>query len=201
MKKIIAIALALVASTASAAVVGSAHDLTGTANIKPGTGSCQFCHMVHNANSAVTAAPIWAKSVRTYTMYGDTVSGTAAPTAIGAISQACMSCHDGTTDAVTTQHNGTTLTTSGGRTVTTVNSLGNSLAEDHPVSIPYLGTSASEAGLVDLATAQGAGFLFFGSDNTLECGSCHDPHDGTAGAAYLLRTAATDVCAECHANK
>lgn len=199
MKKILALALALTASTAYANISGSAHDLTGTSGIKPGTGSCQFCHMVHNANTAVTAAPIWAKSVRTYTMYGATVSGTAAPSAIGAVSQACMSCHDGTTDAVTTQHNGATLATAG-RTVLAANNLGNTLANDHPVSIAY-NASASQAGLVALSTAQAAGFVFFGTGtNEMECGSCHNPHH-TEGASYLLRSSAADVCGVCHANK
>jgi predicted CXXCH cytochrome family protein len=208
MKKIIAIALAFVASTASAALSGSAHDLTATPNLVAGTGSCQFCHMVHNANGSVSdpsgaKAPLWAKSVRTYTMYGTTVSGTATAASIGAISQACLSCHDGTADAVTTQHNSTSLVTSGGRTVLAANNLGNTLADDHPVSIQYRGTSASAAGLVDLATATASGFLFFGTGtNQMECATCHDPHNGTAGSAYLLRVpTTTDVCAECHANK
>lgn len=200
MKKIIALALALVASTAYANVAGSAHDLTDTNNSV--AGSCQFCHMVHNANTAVTAAPIWAKAVRTYTLYGATVSGTPAPSAIGAISQACMSCHDGTAGAVTTQHNGASLGDT--RTVATANNLGSTLANDHPVSISYRGTSASQAGLITLAAAQAApnNFVFFGPQtDQLECGSCHNPHH-LEGSVYLLRVPSTmDACAACHANK
>jgi predicted CXXCH cytochrome family protein len=215
MKKIIAIALAFVASTASAALSGSAHDLVAsTSNLVPGTGSCQFCHMVHNANGSVSdpsgaKAPLWAKSVRTYTMYGTTVSGTSTAASIGAISAACLSCHDGMVNAVTTQHNGTSLVTSGGRSVSAANTLGaggasggGTLQDDHPVSIQYKGTDATQAGLVAIGSVNTT-FLFFGSgSDQMECATCHDPHNGTAGSAYLLRVdTSTDVCAECHANK
>lgn len=202
MKKTLALALALVATSALAAVSGTPHDLTSLpGNIA--TGSCQYCHMPHHSNPAATGAPIWAKAVRTtYTLYGTTVGGST-PTAIGPVSQACLSCHDGTASAVTTQHNGAVLATAytinGGAAGGT--NIGTDISNDHPVSIGYTNAAPNVAGLVTLAAARTAGFVFFGAGaDQMECGSCHDPHNQPA-AGFFLRGGAGDFCAKCHATK
>jgi predicted CXXCH cytochrome family protein len=202
MKKILALAIALTASSALAAVVGTPHDLTALPG-NTATGSCQYCHMPHHSNPGATGAPIWAKTVSSaYTLYGTTVGGQT-PTAIGPVSQACLSCHDGTANAVTTQHTGATLATNytinGG--VANGTNVGTDISNDHPVSIPYPTAAGGQAGLVSRANAVTAGFLFFGAGaDQMECGTCHDPHNQPA-EGFFLRGGAGDFCAKCHATK
>ena len=77
------------------------HDLTGGGVSE----ICVFCHTPHAASSAVEA-PLWNKpaSGATYVTYDSNISTTLDGTvlAVGSVSIACLSCHDGTqsTDVV-----------------------------------------------------------------------------------------------------
>ncbi|WP_242343970.1 cytochrome c3 family protein [Anaeromyxobacter terrae] len=193
MKKAIVLGLALFATTASAAITGTPHDLLKLAG-NTASSACQYCHMPHHSNTAVTDAPLWAKAVRT--SYTD---GGVAKT-VGSNSQLCLSCHDGTASAVTTQHNGQTLATAytinGGATGGT--NVGTELGNDHPVSITYASAGGGLAALVSLTAAKTAGFVFFGATaDQLECGSCHDPHVQPTGGNFL-RGGTGDFCTKCH---
>jgi len=206
MKKMLALAAALFASSAYATVAGTPHDLTGKPGYN-GSGLCTFCHMPHNAIGTVVGAPIWSKTIQansSYTFYPATIAGTPAATALGGVSAACLSCHDGTANAVTTQHDGTLIANA-----YTINSgaaggtnIGKDLRTSHPVSITYSSAAAvlATAGLVSLAQAKTNGMLFFGATaDQLECGSCHDPHVQPATIGKFLRTTAgNDICAKCH---
>jgi predicted CXXCH cytochrome family protein len=207
MKKILALAAALFASSAYAAIAGTPHDLTGKAGYT-GAGLCTFCHMPHNANAAApVGAPLWAKTIQpnsSYTFYPATIAGTPAATALGGVSAACLSCHDGTAGAVTTQHDGTLMANA--YTINSANpggtNIGKNLQQSHPVSIGYSSSASvlATAGLVTLAQAKTNGMLFFGAlGDQLECGSCHDPHNQPATIGMFLRTVAgQDICAKCH---
>jgi hypothetical protein len=100
------IALSLVASgSALAGIASTKHNLstTGTAgNVRMTAGTadiCVFCHTPHAANLTV-AAPLWNKtnSGQTYTTYNTASSTTidGSVLAVGSVSLACLSCHDGT---------------------------------------------------------------------------------------------------------
>jgi hypothetical protein len=60
---------------------------------------CVFCHTPHHANTSVSPAPIWNRAnspLAVYTAYGTTLAGSNV-SAIGSVSLACLSCHDGVT--------------------------------------------------------------------------------------------------------
>ncbi len=198
----LAIALAFVASTAYAAVDGTPHDLMSLPG-NTATGACQYCHMPHHSNAAATGAPLWAKAVRSaYTVVGTTAAGTAVTQPVG-VSQACLSCHDGTVAAVTTQHNGQSLATAytinGGVAGNT--NVGTDISNDHPVSLTYPTAGGTLAGLATRAAAVTAGFVFFGAgQDQIECGTCHDPHNQPAGGNFIRGTH-VDFCADCHSTK
>ena len=209
MKKMLALVAALFASSASAAISGTPHDLTGRAGYN-NTGLCTFCHMPHNSNAAApVGAPLWSKTIQpnsSYTFYPATIAQTPQATALGGVSAACLSCHDGTANAVNTQWNGTSMTGGTNYTVNGGNSggtnIGKNLQNDHPVSITYSSntTVLTTAGLVSLAQATSNGMMFFGaSKDQLECGSCHDPHNEPFANGKFLRIASgQDICARCH---
>ncbi len=205
MKKIIALALALVATNAYAIVANTPHDLSAAGN-----GVCRYCHTPHHSNPNVTQAPIWARTLgTTITAYGK-FSPSLSTTNMSLL---CMSCHDGVT-GLGTMWNGSLTYNSTGRAIDTVtdtgSNLGTSLGNDHPVGITY-DTTITSAGLVSQATAISAGFRFFDSTGAesatgrMECGTCHDPHvysSVTSDANYKFkRTVTGDFCAACHANK
>lgn len=210
--------------------------------------TCVYCHTPHAANTAFDGAPLWNKGTPagvTYVMYGATVAGTAGTTIAGTAtlatpaspSLACLSCHDGisaidsvvnapgsgmntvagTNDivtALTTTYGGNIGGTPGLATVGTEANLAN----DHPVSIPYLGdgSATSPASLratnFDLST-YGDLVPWIGAttiadllrNGNVECGSCHDPHNGglvqgTATEVNFLRhsNTASNLCVGCH---
>lgn len=89
------------------------------------------------------------------------------------------------------------------------------LSDDHPISFSYdqvlLSAEYIPAGpkngdLRDVATATtwgGEGVRFFGTDNRVECSSCHDPHvDYLTDASYtpfLIRpNSGSNLCLACH---
>lgn len=84
-------------ATAQTSINASKHDLAvgGADNGE----ICVYCHTPHAANAAVSA-PLWNKpaSGATYTTYDSNLSSTLDGTvlAVGSVSVACLSCHDGT---------------------------------------------------------------------------------------------------------
>ncbi len=99
--------------------------------------------------------------------------------------------------------------------------LGTDLSNDHPVGIPYCGggqtASGSNAGCADQdfvgASASGSGFVV-GSDPvqknnmrlygsavgsaTVECASCHDPHNDAQKTFLRISNSGSAVCLACH---
>lgn len=193
---------------------------------------CVYCHTPHAANSAFSGAPLWNKATPsgTFTMYGSTIAGTATDATPASPSLACLSCHDGVSsidsivnapgsglNAVAGTKNivsGLT-TTYGGNiggapgTATTGNP---NLSNDHPVSIIYdatkAGLRATTTTLTDITTTAWVGATTIANllrNTRVECGSCHDPHNGgnTQGSATevnFLRHSnqASKLCIGCH---
>lgn len=189
MKKIlVALALSVVASTASALVAGSSHDFSGPGSLS----SCSYCHAPHYSNAAVAAAPLWNRDLGTtsdYTRYTGGL-GALAPTSVNAASLTCLSCHDNRT-AIGNLY-GANEDAALNATFAAATNIGTNLADDHPVSIVY----ADSTFKVALTTVQGTMKLYGASNNMLECASCHDPHDVTN--AKFLRAPLDVVCARCH---
>jgi predicted CXXCH cytochrome family protein len=188
MKKIlVALALAAVASTASAAISGGPHDLSKKAGAT--LGSCQYCHAPHvwtATNITTVGTPLWNRNVNLtgQVPYGTTVAlSWSTP---GPMSQTCLSCHNGLTDL------GSVVNGGPGGTLGTLNaathSVGTDLTNDHPVGITMVSNSSYQI------PASNVYPLFSGA---IECSSCHEPHTGGVGSKFL-RTSGIINCSACH---
>ena len=92
---------------------------------------------------------------------------------------------------------------------------GNNLMDDHPISFSYTAAydEKGSAALNAINIPKGQGFRFFGSNNRMECSTCHDPHvdygmdfdknpTGTGNTAlrpFLVRdNNGSAMCLACH---
>ena len=178
MKKILVVlALAAVASTASAMIENSPHDLSK----KTGAvlGSCAYCHAPHlwvgSNMPAGETPPLWNRNstaAGTYTIWNTKYTKANPP---GTRSLTCLSCHDGAFD-LGLVNNG--AYGSLGK-IAGVANVGLDLTDDHPVGMPYDSLDpqlvASPVG-VRLRTST-AGVA------QVECSSCHE----VGGQAVLGR--------------
>jgi hypothetical protein len=204
-KALLALALASIASNAMAAIAGSPHDLSpagaNSATYPGGTlSSCQYCHAPHRSNTAVAGAPLWNRNSPTtvFTPYtSNTFNGTAQP---GINSLTCLSCHDGVTDLgatfTGTQGFGGTVRVMARATAI----IGADLRNDHPVGMRYISSNEYRT----VAAVTGSGLKLYGAagSETVECGSCHEPHnadfDNAPGGRSYLRVASSVICSNCH---
>lgn len=154
--------LGLSGSALSAGIASTKHNLSssGSGNKTVATDQiCVFCHTPHAADTT-GAVPLWNKTLPSttgYTMYSsDSMQGTAM--ALGSVSLACLSCHDGTQamDSTvnapgqglgSTGYIGTTAQWSGANQLDGkmlgIAKVGNDLSNDHPIGIPYCGGGLS----------------------------------------------------------
>lgn len=189
----------LVTTAGAGTVAGSKHDFSTTGpNVSyRGTSdqTCIYCHTPHNANA--TVKPLWNKAITasTFTVYSsDTMNST--PTQPAGVSKMCLTCHDGTIGV--DSYSKPTAVTGTPDLITGATLLGTDLSNDHPVSVAY---TSGVNGLNTVASAATAGVVFYGSagSETVECASCHNPHDNAN--TYFLRksNAASALCLACHA--
>lgn len=196
---------------------------------------CVYCHTPHAANTAFTGAPLWNKATPggTFTMYGSTIAGTATEATPASPSLACLSCHDGVSaidsivnapgsgmNAVVGSNDINSLAIDyggniGGTPGTTT--VGNpDLSNDHPVSIVYTENTAGLRLKTTVLTSLGDNAAWLGAttigdllrgagSDQVECGSCHDPHNGgktqgTDTEVNFLRHTNTNsyLCLGCH---
>jgi predicted CXXCH cytochrome family protein len=211
-------------------ISGTPHDLSGgTAGagdtIADNNEVCVYCHTPHGSNTGVQA-PLWNKpsAGSTYQTYDQTVSITLdAPvlSAVGSVSLACLTCHDGTQAPDTVinapgsgfQASGIAGANGGFRINTTRTGpagaalLGTDLRNDHPIGIVYAGqinstTSAKyDADFTDVATATINGSTATWVDTTGGTSGTREKTDmilytrtdtgAVAGAGYV-------ECGSCH---
>lgn len=153
----------LLSASAWAGIDNSKHDF-GTGGGAQGAGGagqsteiCVYCHTPHGANTALSA-PLWNRPAgsATYQRYSSLGSATldGEEIAVGSVSLACLSCHDGTQamDVVINapgsggyNASGAQISTAtvGSMTGGVVPNLGTDLRDDHPISIEYAGGSCS----------------------------------------------------------
>lgn len=169
----LAVFASMVAETAVAGIAATKHNLGaggtqavhvqtdpvgGTAEI------CVFCHTPHGANTAVTA-PLWNKALpaTTYQLYnagGGSATLDGEVLAVGSVSAACLSCHDGTAaldnminapgsggyNAAGAAQGYTWTGSTDGKMPAGITNLTGDLRNDHPVGIAYCGGGLTEAG-------------------------------------------------------
>jgi predicted CXXCH cytochrome family protein len=187
-------------------VAGSSHDIGGR--------GCQGCHASHNgalANSGTNAATgqilLWARNFPTptnsYGVYDSAtvknkaveLGGTSLTTStdVRMYSLLCLSCHDGVTSTFSPA-------------MKTINMVGSKasfasgayesygLTNDHPVNMPYDPTKNTSLQAVATVTAA---LPLFGASNTMQCATCHEPHNNT-NTNYLRMANNTTSCTTCH---
>ncbi|NOZ77984.1 MAG: cytochrome c3 family protein [Acidobacteria bacterium] len=220
MKKVLIICLAVLVTAVMAnaqTVVGTPHDLSATG---PGATTnvsrvCVFCHTPHQASAAAGQYPLWNHTLSSTASYGVYSSPTlnASPTDIGgatagsaAVSNLCMSCHDGTV-SVASMYNppnevsSVTLTAGGNVTsaglITGTPDLGTDLSDDHPINFTYdTALATADGGLNDPATDTAVADLLIGGE--VQCSSCHNPHDNTYEPFLVKDNTGSALCTTCH---
>ncbi len=109
---------------------------------------CVFCHTPHGARAAADIeAPLWNKPDGTgaaFTLYdSSTLDGTIL--AVGSVSAACLTCHDGTQamdtviNAPGSGDNPGEIDATAISTLSGIANLGRDLSNDHPIGAPYGG--------------------------------------------------------------
>ncbi|MCF6236380.1 MAG: cytochrome c3 family protein [Gammaproteobacteria bacterium] len=154
----------------SAGVANTKHNLgstgiSGSSNFSGTAEVCVFCHTPHAGNSEA-AVPLWNRNLTnsgafaTYDQMGTTTLDGGIE-AIGSVSLACLSCHDGSQamDSVINEPgsgldvpaysvgswSGLAGSTNGTIPVDVVTNLGKDLTNDHPVGVQYAGGGYSNA--------------------------------------------------------
>ncbi len=157
---------------------------------------------------------------------GQTLSGSTVNEP-GGNSKTCLTCHDGTiglgavlvgafATVTGAEAGGTAITVGaggsliGGATNTNtgrVPGLGTDLRQEHPVGVIY-DSGVTAAGLSNVVNANneinGTQLRIYGGGDavgTVECGSCHDPHQTGGGLDPFLRQVLTTICTDCHSAK
>lgn len=189
--------------TASADIVGTAHDFTNTS-----WGGGEICKPCHTPHFADEIGYLWAHelSTATYTLYDGTTSSAGGVDELDKYSRMCLSCHDGTV-ALNNFHNG------GGPPlfIDSGENLGTDLSDDHPIGstahYPVDGSSQFNEATLFPAGFYGFGTGFFPTvplfpfegEEVVSCSTCHTPH-GKAGIDNLLRmdNAGSALCLTCH---
>ncbi len=205
------------ANTVYASVAATKHNLsisgTGTVKSTDETEICIFCHTPHQAikNDNI---PLWNHALSSTASYGvytsptfdgyttaSELGGTNAATA--AVSNLCLSCHDGTIaiNALNNPSNATggnptmTGTAAGGEIPAGPSNIGADLTDDHPVNFRYdAALYAVDGSLHDPAGLTGVR-LFNGY---VQCASCHDPHESTNPTFLRVDNTGSALCLKCH---
>lgn len=190
-----AIGLTMIASGAARAdIQNSAHDLSG------GTGEiCIYCHTPHNGD--VTGdAPLWNRAITstTFVMYSSPTIDMTIATDPQGISLACLSCHDGVTayNNVLNDPNGQATaigTMAGARAVGS-----DGLQNDHPISVTYDNTADTDFNALATVSTTGGLVFYGGSNDQLECATCHNPHLTTNGSFLRKSNTNSGLCLTCH---
>lgn len=234
------IGIAVTAQPVMAGIADTKHNLGSTnaiANANHVTSNevngeiCVFCHTPHGSDTSA-AAPLWNKALPTgtsYTTYGSLSSGTMDGVVgqPGAISLACLSCHDGAqamdniinspgsggydatgggTNGQSYTWTGASVSAEGKMTSATVAMLGTDLSNDHPIGVEYCGGNGQNGACRDadfIAPTAGSGTLANGPwwVDTADIGAAGDgirqKTDMILYAAKAARTSGLGPQVEC----
>ena len=215
---LLALAGLLLSTTPATAgsVVASKHNLSFAGTT---TQVCVYCHTPHQpedfGGSQITTDPLWNHELSANAAYGvyDSPTFDAGPGNLNTISDIgggseisnlCMSCHDATVGLSSLYKEPTDGTSGVLPTMDLFNpraNLGTDLSNDHPVNFLYnAALVAADGALVspDSASsvdATGNIRLFAGS---VQCASCHNPHDPDNLPFLAVSNNASALCTSCH---
>lgn len=199
----LALAVAVPMLAQSHSISGSGHDLTVngpgpvTATTQPDV--CIFCHASHGAQPAV---PLWNHQLSNlnYSLYTSSTYVQTNPPSISQRSKLCLSCHDGTIAPGQTVANGLIVTQGSMKSVDIIGAAG--LGADHPFgfTMPAIDDGEIKLSLATAppSTADPAVKLY---NQTMECVTCHEPHDPGRDIAtqFMVRSNSNGaLCSACH---
>ena len=215
---LMALGMLVVAGGARAAsVLLSKHDLRSlTSGATPLTEVCVTCHTPHQVAAANGQDPLWnhtLSATATYGVYGSATMN-AVPAELGgavagsaAVSNLCLSCHDGTVSVFAMYRDPVAgaPTFSAGAVIDATGklvggaSLGTSLTDDHPINFTYdAALATADGGLVTpVSTSQVvAGVPLY--NGMVQCASCHNVHDPANVPFLRVDNTGSALCLKCH---
>lgn len=186
-------------------LAGGLHDIGGN--------GCKSCHAPHNGalanggpqNSGLIL--LWSRSFPaaseafgvydSNTMQNKAVemggSTLATSTDVRMYSLLCLSCHDGVTSSFSpAMQTRNMIGSKASFGAAAYESLG--LTNDHPVNMNYDPTKNTSLQAITTVTAA---LPLFGSANTVQCATCHDPHSDQ-NSNFLRQPNNTAHCTTCH---
>ncbi len=181
----------------------------GSGTIKASTERdiCVFCHAPH-VPKQFAAEQLWnhRMSSANYTLYSSdylTALTYTAPNQPNPRSKLCLSCHDGTVALGAVYNNAgasSILMANGVTTMPTgaAGNLGTSLANDHPVG--YLFDTGKDPELIPRSWPWKTQIKLDPDavNGTVECISCHEPHDNQYGKFLRIDNTNAAMCIFCH---
>ncbi len=194
----------LVAQTMQGDVLGS-HNLSpgGTSPVQgPSSAACLYCHAPHSGIGGRT--PLWSQTLssQTYSLYSSaSVQNVPTQPVPGGSSSLCLSCHDGTVGVGSTVPSGK-MTMTGSMLGKDV--FGTQMQSSHPFSlktplvdaphlVPSVAATQTTADPLHKVALKGG---------TVECTSCHQPHQQNldpVSLKFLVRDSVNGaLCLSCH---
>lgn len=162
-------------------LAGTPHDFSrlGPNTAQGDLGPCSYCH---TPEGRVLEGDV--SSAASYRVYGADGRGPQLSGAPSGPSLLCLSCHDGSM--------------AGDATNRTVTSLGKDLTNDHPISLEY--DPLMDGSLHSAADVIAAGLKLHGEGGrfSVECTTCHDPHDNSLGSFLRRSNEGSRLCFTCH---
>jgi len=186
-------------------LAGSTHDIGGN--------GCKSCHAPHNGSTVNGGSGqtglilLWSRNfpaaANTFGVYDSAtmqnkaveVGGSALTTStdVRMYSLLCLSCHDGVTSSFSPAMKTANMVGSKAAFGTgAFESLG--LTNDHPINLNYDPTK--QTSLAPVATVSNI-LPLFGTTNTVQCATCHDPHSDV-NTNYLRQANNAAHCTTCH---
>ncbi|HEY3244085.1 MAG TPA: cytochrome c3 family protein, partial [Phycisphaerae bacterium] len=182
-------------------VKDSPHDLSrsGPGPVKAVTETeiCIFCHTPHNG---APDTPLWNRyeSPRQYRIYQSSTLDARVDQPRGA-SKLCLSCHDGVLAVGLVRSRGETdpIYTTFPHLTKEHGGLGTDLSDDHPIGFRYdRALAAADRQLRNPDTLSER--LPLGPHDTVECTTCHDPHNNRLGNFLREPEQRSAICLSCH---
>lgn len=187
-------------------LAGTTHDIGGS--------GCKGCHAPHNgaiANGGTSGTPgqilLWSRNfpnpTNTFGVYDSATMGNKAvelggsslttSTDVRMYSLLCLSCHDGVTSTFSPAMKTVNMVSSKASFGTgAYESFG--LTNDHPVNMSYDPTKDTTLQPITTVTTT---LPLYGANNTVQCATCHEPHNNT-NTNYLRQANNTTHCTTCH---
>jgi predicted CXXCH cytochrome family protein len=169
---------------------------------------CVFCHTPHLPKQ-YSANQLWnhQMSGADYTLYSSDYLMDLkydAPNQPNPRSKLCLSCHDGTVALGAVYNNQSSMNIGMMNDVQalpagTPGNLGTSLANDHPVGYTYNPTKDPELIGRTWPWSTSIALIPDAENGTVECVTCHDPHDDQYGSFLRVGNTNAALCTFCHA--